>query len=60
MNSPPRKTPSAGEQTGRKVIASLEYHALTFLAKVFKRRFWFFEQRHARLMDRLENERGGK
>ena len=60
-HAPPKK--ARGElvsKTARKMTESLEYHALAFLAKVFERRFWFCEQRHAQLMDRLENERGGK
>jgi hypothetical protein len=59
MNSPPqRKAPGElGSKTGRKLITEAEYHALALLTTLFRSPFWFFEQRRARLADRVENER---
>ena len=51
-----RKAPGAGEQTGRKLIASAQYAALALLANVFGALFWFLEQRRWRLADRIDNE----
>jgi hypothetical protein len=58
MKLPTKKAPGAGELTGRKLIAFVEYHALAFLAKLFAEPFWFFEQRRGWLMDQIENEKG--
>ena len=58
MNGPPKRKrglPTALETA--KLTA--QYHAARLLAKLFERPFWFFEQRLARLMDRIENERSG-
>jgi hypothetical protein len=56
MKFPPRKAPGAGELTGRKLIALVNYHATAFFAKLFSQPFWFFEQKRTRLLDRLDNE----
>jgi hypothetical protein len=57
MNSATRKAPGAGELTGRKLIAALQYSALALLANLFGSLFWFLEQRRSRFADQLENER---
>jgi hypothetical protein len=61
MKSLSRKAPGElASKTGRKLIASAQYSALTLLANVFGAAFWFFEQRRWQLADQLEQERGGQ
>lgn len=55
---------SALPKEKRGLLAALEtfqlrlaYHVAAFLAKVFEKPFWFFEQRRGQLMDRLDNKR---
>ena len=57
MTGPPEKAPGAGEQTGRKLIASAQYAALVLLANIFGAAFWFFEQHRGQLADWLDNEK---
>jgi hypothetical protein len=57
MNSATRKEPGAGELTGRKLIAALQYSALALLANLFGSLCWFVEQRRSRFADLLENQR---
>jgi hypothetical protein len=45
-----------GKTALRSSKLALKYHALCFLAKLFEKPFWFFEQRRSWLSDRIENE----
>ncbi len=63
MNSPPKKAPGAGEQTGRKWTALAGYHTLIFHAKVLRfvqKPFcavcWDIEQRASKLEDRIASK----
>jgi hypothetical protein len=56
MKSPQQKAPGAGELTGLgKLTTFANYYALTFTANIFGAVFWFFEQRRAKLQDRIAN-----
>ena len=56
-----RKAPGElGSNAGHKLRTKLEYHALCFLAKLFGKPFWFFEQWRGLLGDRIENEKGDR
>ena len=56
MNGSPKKAPGElASKAERKLITKAAYHAL--LTKVFEMAFWFFEQRRARLLNRVDNER---
>ena len=55
---------SALPKEKRGLLAALEtfqlrlaYHVAAFLAKVFEKPFWFFEQRRTRLADEVERRR---
>jgi hypothetical protein len=57
MNSPPNKKRAPAKSALQNLEVLAAYHAVAFFAKTFERPFWFFEQRRARLADRLEYER---
>jgi hypothetical protein len=59
VNGPKAKRAPA-KSALRKLRLSIAYQGLAFLAKVFEKPFWLFEERRGRLMDRIDNERGGQ
>ena len=56
MKSPPKEKPPRGGKGLRTNMTV--YHITAFLAKVFEKPFWFFEQKRASLLDQIDNERG--
>jgi hypothetical protein len=57
MRSPPKQKRGLCGTALRNLQLRAEYQAVAFLAKVFEKPFWFFEQRRGRLMGRIANER---
>jgi hypothetical protein len=55
--SGPKKAPGElASKTGRKLM-EVKYHVAAFLAKMFEKPFWFWEQRRSQLQDRIANKR---
>ena len=57
MHAPKKKKRGRAKTALQSFKLPLEYHALCFLAKIFEKPFWFFEQWRGRLLDRIDNER---
>jgi hypothetical protein len=57
MTASQRKKRGPPKTALRLIELRTAYHALAFLAKVFEKPFWFFEERRGHLMDRIDNER---
>jgi hypothetical protein len=54
--SHPKEKPLLGGAGLSKLKVRAAYHAFNFLANLFARPFWFWEQRRSRLADRIANE----
>jgi hypothetical protein len=57
MNGPPKKRGGLCRTALRKLRLLASYHFAAFHAKLFEAPFWFFEQRRARIADRIDNQR---
>jgi hypothetical protein len=56
MSAPPKEKRGPAKTALRSSKLPLKYHALCFLAKLFEKPFWFFEQRRSWVVDRIDNE----
>jgi hypothetical protein len=54
---PPKKKRGRAKTAFPNVELTVVYHTAAFLAKMFERPFWLFEQWRGRLLDRIDNER---
>jgi hypothetical protein len=54
MTGPAKQKHAAAKSALRKLRLIGSYHATAFLAKVFEKPFWFFEQWRGRIMDRID------
>jgi hypothetical protein len=57
MLGPPKKRRALCGSALRKLRLQTAYHITAFLAKVFEKPFWFFEQKRTSLLDQIDNER---
>jgi hypothetical protein len=60
MNGPPKKKRGLCGTAPRTFKLRLGYLAAAFLANLFSEPFWFWEQKRAQLLDRIDNERSGQ
>jgi len=57
MSAPRKKKRAPAKSALRKLQLLGAYHATEFVANSLGKPFWFFEQRKARLQDRIANDR---
>jgi hypothetical protein len=60
MNGPPRKEGAPAKSAFRKLQLRTAFPVTTFHTKLLEGLLCFFEQRHSRLVDLLDNERGAQ
>jgi len=58
-SSKPPRFPQSNTRCQSRWRLAMEYHLATFFAALFEPVFWFWEQRRTRLLDLIDNERGG-
>jgi hypothetical protein len=60
MSGPPKRKRGLCGTALQTLKLRASYIASAVFAKAFEEPFWFFEQKRTRLLDQIDNERGGR